>query len=363
MSKESRTRKFRFFLSYQKELCYLEKMAMQGWLLENISVGVIYTFRKSAPVRMLYDVDRFNLPKKPTLEEIRHKEMFLEMAQEMGWKEITHDESLTYYFAKEYVEGDVNELHNDEASRAYRARKFSSHMRKQATIMMPFLALLSLMCLCYELMGQLTEMRGWLIFVLSYVSLFGFWCYFLLRFSVKTEKELTMSRQEWMENIDPETHKTVHKLILTARFLGRFLRKQAQEGWILTEVTALSYSFVRGTGEGQIYTMDTKGLVNKRRKKAGEKNLGDRKDWMGLNNDWELQSVKEAEEKGWTFVCALENRSIIYRGDPGQAEPLNDAKYDNSLRLISLIGEFGATIIACGVIGGICGMLWGWFAG
>ena len=164
MSKESRTRKFRFFLSYQKELCYLEKMAMQGWLLENISVGVIYTFRKSAPVRMLYDVDRFNLPKKPTLEEIRHKEMFLEMAQEMGWKEITHDESLTYYFAKEYVEGDVNELHNDEASRAYRARKFSSHMRKQATIMMPFLALLSLMCLCYELMGQLTEMRGWLIF-------------------------------------------------------------------------------------------------------------------------------------------------------------------------------------------------------
>ena len=117
-------RKIKIMVSYQKERGWLEEMALQGWFLENISLGIVYTFVKGEPKRMLYDIDRFSLPKKPTLEEIRHKEMFLEMAQELGWREVTHGEDMTYYFAREYEEGGVNELHNDPESRRFLAAKF-----------------------------------------------------------------------------------------------------------------------------------------------------------------------------------------------------------------------------------------------
>ena len=44
---------------------------------------------------------------------------------------------------------------------------------------------------------------------------------------------------------------------------------------------------------------------------------------------------------------------FIYRGETEVVEPLNEAKYDNSLRAVSLIGEFG--LVICGLIGGIIG--------
>lgn len=83
MAKDTITR-FRWLLSYQKECQWLEEMALNGWFFEQVKGGIFYRFRKGEPAHMLYEVDRFNLPKKPTLEEIRHKEMFMDMATELG---------------------------------------------------------------------------------------------------------------------------------------------------------------------------------------------------------------------------------------------------------------------------------------
>lgn len=350
---------FKWFHSYQKELCYLEQMALEGWMLSNITMGVFYSFRKEKPRRMQYDIDRFNLPKKPTLEEIRHKELFLEMAREMGWEEVTHDESLNYYFAKEYVEGEINELHNDPASRRYRAQKFGTILRQGMRELLWAIALLSILCLVLRCLYAHNTLLLRFIegFTLVYTAIFGCYCAFVQGYSVRVEKELSMSREEWRKDTDPAAHKKVYRLILTARVLNRFLKEQAKQNWILTEVTPFSYSFVKGSGKEKVYTMDTKRLVNKRRTLVGEEVLNDRKDWTGMNNDWELQSVNEAEQKGWSFVCALENRSIIYCGDPEKVQPLNDPKYDNSMRFISLIGEYGIWMLICGVAGGICGLL------
>ena len=107
--------------------------------------------------------------------------------------------------------------------------------------------------------------------------------------------------------------------------------------------------------------MDSKSLVNERRESAQKNRFNDEKDLIGINNDWEIASVKEAQEKGWTFVCALENRAIIYRGDAQTVQPLNDPKHDNSLRWISLIGEFGFYLLCCGLIGGIIGFITSYF--
>ena len=76
-------KKLKLFASLQKERLWLEAMARDGWFLENITLGIFYTFQKGEPKNMMYEADRFNLPKKPTLEEIRHKEFFMDMADEL----------------------------------------------------------------------------------------------------------------------------------------------------------------------------------------------------------------------------------------------------------------------------------------
>ncbi len=356
---------FRIFFSFQRERRWLEEMAGEGWFLSDLTLGAVYTFARGEPKKMLYDVDRFSLSKKPGLEEIRRKELFLEMAQEMGWREVTHDGCMNYYFAKEYEEDGINELFNDEDSRRYRAQKFREMYHTSAKrfafwgmVVVAVDILLKLFLLVCEMPKQaVLYWYDW--FVLVYVCLGNAKAVEVWRRGARCEKELSMTRQEWEESVDPATHKTVRKLILTNRGLNRFLSRQAAEGWTLTEVTPVRYFFQRSDGERQIYTMDSKYLVNQRRKAQSQRKISDGKDWNGMNSDWEIQSVHDAEERGWSFVCALENRSIIYKGEEGKAQPLNDGRYDNSLRSISLVGEYGLYLILCGIFGGIVGFVIG----
>lgn len=365
MNKEERGRikRCKAFLSFQKERKWLEEMALQGWFLENISMGMIYTFRRGEPKHLLYGIDWFCLPKKPDLEEIRHKEIFMEMARELGWQEVTHDEDMTYYFSKEYEEGGINELHNDRESRGYRAAKFRRYAHNHAkklvvqifVVLLVDLAIKSLLGLWGKPSLIWYEWFALIYAVVCSAAALGYW-----KLGFRTEKELSMTGQEWEESRDPAFHKTMWKLILTNRGLNRFLGKQAGQGWVLTAVTPLRYFFVKDQSKNQIYTMDSKSLVNKRLKAQSRKQIGDGKDWSGINSDWELQSVRDAQEKGWIFVCALENRAVIYRGEAGQAEPLNDPRYDNSLRWVSLIGEYGFYMLLSAIAGGIVGFIIGY---
>lgn len=361
MGDRQKRKMWKFFISYHREIRWLEQMAEEGWFLKNISFGVRYTFTKGEPKHMIYDVDRFNLPAKPTLEEIRHKEVFMEMAQQMGWQEVTHSEDLTYYFSKEYVEGDINELHNDPESRRYRAEKFRQFASEQAVRLLWMILLVCVADIIF-LWLQTADGENFLSwfdwFTAIYSALVSAGVLFLWRLGIRYARELSMTRAEWENSIDSHTHKKVYRLILTIRGLDRFLEKQQQEGWILKDMTPISYSFEKSGAMQQVYTMDTKWLIAKRRKE--KRQFSDRKDWLGLNNDWEIESVREAEQKGWTYVCALENRSIIYRGDKNQIQPLNSEKSDKSLRFVSLLGEFGVVLIVSAIIGGICGFLAGY---
>lgn len=361
---QKRIFKIKIMFSYQQERKWLEEQSEKGLFLSDIFMKIIYTFVKGEPKRMCYDIERFNLSKRPTLKEIRHKELFWEMAQEMGWREVTHDENLTYYFAKEYERNGVNELCNDGESRRYRAEKFRSHFAQNAKR----LCFWSMIVVIVDILEKSLELveKDLLIawydwFTLFYVVLTNGTAMAAWRLAERHYRELSMTRQEWEESVNPMRHRTVRKLILTNRGMKRFLAKQAAEGWRLSGVTPTRYFFEQSDAENLIYAMDSKWLVNKRREAQNENKIGDGKDWYGMNNDWELQSVRDAGEKGWSFVCALENRGIIYKGVEGQVKPLNDGKYDNSLRLISLIGQYGALLILCGALGGICGFFIGMF--
>lgn len=359
--RRDRMKKLKIMTSYHKEKLWLEDMAKQGWFLDDIRWGIIFTFVKGEPKHVVYDIDRFSLPKKPTLEEIRHKEMFLEMAKELGWREVTHGEDMTYYFCKEYEEDGVNELHNDPESRRFMAEKYRTylaHWAKQNVFEAAVIAVVGIIEKLIQTMAEENLGMGWFDwFCIIYVIFCNFYAIYIWKLADRTAKELSMSRSEWEESIDPATHKVIRRLILTNRGLNRFLQKQEAQGYVLTSLTATKYFFEKKEGGNQIYTMDSKSLVNQRRAAANQQKLIDAKDKVGTNNDWEIASVRDAESKGWTFVCALENRAIIYRGEAGAVQPLNDPKYDNNIRWISLIGEYGFYLLCCGLIGGICGVI------
>ena len=74
---------------------------------------------------------------------------------------------------------------------------------------------------------------------------------------------MRQTRQEWEESRD--RHRMVRKLILTARGLSRFLAREEEQGWILTEVTPMKYYFEKGHGTKQVYTMDSKRMTGRSR--------------------------------------------------------------------------------------------------
>ncbi len=361
MSDGQKRKKWNAFISYHREIKWLEQMAQEGWFLENISLGARYTFVRGEPRRVVYDIDHFSLPANPTLEKIQEKEVFMEMAQEMGWKEVTHDEGQLYYFVKDYVPGEINELHNDEESRCYRAEKFRNIISNKALVLLWMIVFVCITDIAVRSLRvtegeHFTDWFDW--FTVIYCSFVSVYILFLRQVGDRVARELSITRSEWANVTDTATHKKVYRLILTVRGLNRFLYRQQQAGWTLMDMTSLSYSFEK-KGEGQqVYTMDSKWLITRRWRE--KQSFADKKDWLGLNSDWEIASVNEARQKGWKFVCAFGGRCIIYCGDKDRVQPLNDAKYDWSLRFISVVGQLGVFLLCCGLIGGICGFFVGY---
>lgn len=350
-------KKIKFIVNYQKERVWLEEMAGRGWFLRNINLGVYYTFEKGEPKKMMYEIDRFNIPKSPSLEEIQHKEIFMDMAEELGWQEVTHDETLNYYFCKEYIEGEINELYNDEESRIYRAKKFANYFYGKSWELIVINISFTMVAIIIKGLGDITGVNlNWFSWFMSFYTLFC--CtgaLYIYKLGKKFERDFALSREEWNRQNDSTLHKVVKKLILTNEGLNKFLQNQAAEGYALTKLTMTKYFFEKREKENLVFTMDSKWLTNKRLQKKNQKSLQDKKDKTGLNNDWQVQSVKDAERKGWAFVCALENRAIIYSGAVESTEALNEEKYDKRFRGLSLFGEYGVFLFVAGCIGGVIG--------
>jgi tmRNA-binding protein len=349
---------FKYFISYYRERKWLEEMALQGLFLKDIRFGIYFTFYRDSPRKILYEMNRFDISKKPTLEEIKRKEMFMEIASEMGWKEVTHDETMTYYFCKEYEPDEINELCNDDESRKLRSEKFKKYYFGRARFLILFACILStvnIMLMIYEDSIMWRNGLGW--FTVVYNAFVFLVSLFLWQCGVIISREMKMSWSKWLDHIDRSKYKKKIKLILTMNALDKYLKKEENNGWELVSVTPLRYYFKKSETKAQVYTMDSKWLTNKRIiERAGQK-IADKKDLNGINFDWLLESVREAEEKGWTFVCALESRAIIYKGDRDAVVPLNEERYKKRPRGISFIGSFAMSLFIWGLIGGITGWL------
>lgn len=324
--KEQILKKTKFIMSIQDELCWLEQMALKGWFLTNITMGIRYTFKKDTPRKVVYDVDRFDIPKKPTLEDINSKDIFMEMASDLGWTEVTHDETMTYYFVKDYEENGINEIHTEDETRKLRAEKYCRLINEQKDSLLWPLFLVSFMDLIVMLIGLVINDRFITLYnylCAGYITFFSLYYIYMKSLAEKVRIELSMSREQWEDN--RYNIKREKKFILTNRGLTGYLAEMAKGGWLLASVTPFTYSFKKSDIADITYTIDTPSYMITRH---SDMNINDKKDWYGINNDWQIQSVRDAEQNGWSYVCSLQNKTIIYSGDKNSVTPLNDNKYE-----------------------------------
>lgn len=313
-------KKTKWFVSIKKEKLWLEEMALKGYKLCNMVFGIRYTFEKIEPSRLVYEVDRFNLPKSPSLGEIKEKEEAVEVAKEMGWEIVVHDEDMNYYFCKEYIPEDSNQLYHDPESREIRAQKYRKRYQTVAKSMIGMALVVNAFLVIFTLF----------MWMLEEVPNVGFYCFslvytiFCLGFTLcynhvgeMLYKEFMMTEEEWLKNntYKKEHEKKVRKVFFKSKSLQRYLTKESENGWHIYKFSAIHYLFKKEESRKYQYIMDSKALANKRIKKRGKETLTDKKDWMGINNAWQVQSIKDAESLGWEFVSAYGNNIILYRGE------------------------------------------------
>lgn len=356
-----RYKKFKIFKSINKERDWLEEMALKGYMLEDMKMGMFYYFRKEEPKHMLYEIDRFNLGKNPAREEMLAKKNFIEMATEAGWREVTHDEGLNYYFTKEYEEDGFNELYNDEESLQIRADKFKKTFYDTGVLMVKLIAFVNAAMLFESLIinatgqgGMVDEVLG--IWDLLYTVITALLACFYFKYGNIHYNELKMSREEYQKQKEKQ-RRTEKRLILTTKGLQKYLRKHAQKGEKLVSMGMIKYTFEKTDTMAVDFVLDTKSMVNERRKREGMKKLSDSKDWNFMGNDWQAESIAYAESNGLECLCAFESRAIIYQVYDKENIPEDMKK--QRVRIFSILGGTGVLMLIGGIIGFFVGFCMG----
>lgn len=351
-NKKEIIKKTRFFISLRKEKLWLEEMAEQGYFFKNITWGGIhYTFETGKPKKMVYEIDRFNLPKNPTLSQIHEKDEFLSLAQELNWREVTHDVDMNYYFEKEYEENGINELYNDQEMRAVHANKYYEHFMQQPMFLDKIALLLGILFLCLRLFvdhdSNFTLYFG-LIYALYTISFHLSMGYFARLY----QKELSIPIEEWYhQEKKKKSLKAVTRFFVSGKQLEKYLHAQSKKGWHIQKINAFRYYFQKGTPETRHYMVDSHVSVNSRRKNQHLSVLRDGKDITMQNNDWQYQSVSDAESRNWNFLCAFGNLFIVY---------FRDTPPDETMTLPTkffCLHPWAAFFIICSAVGYIAGFV------
>lgn len=344
-------KKFKFFLYISKEQKWLEEMALQGYILEDVKMGVFFYFRKDTPKRMLYEYDRFVQKNPLSRDQILEKENFLQMAKETGWEEVTHDETLTYYFTKEYEEDGFNELYMDEESKQRKVEKFRTLFEDQTKSLLYISAFISMLMFIFLLFIP----NNWFGYILSgYLTVVLIYISFLQSYLPKFYKDLMLSRED-LEQQKETIQLKKYRFILTSKNLQKYLKKYAGKGWELVSMTSFSYVFQKCNPATVDYAIDSMSMVNARRKTNSLDKIHDKKDWMSLSHDWQAMSLAYAESHGLEYLCAHENRIMVYKVNDITKIP-EDMKKNKNL-LISKASLYSTYMLACGIIGFIIGYL------
>ena len=319
-------KKFKVFLSLFKERDWLEEMATKGWLLKDMTLGMIYHFEKIEPAEKVYEIDRFTVLRKPKKEMLLARKTALDIASQAGWKVVTHDEDMNYYFVKDKAGDESDEFYDDAELRRGRAEKYRRHLTYEVLAeILGMLFGLSVLCLFVfgltEILGEPADVLYKLSWVyLVCIALFGGYSVFSLKYGDWIYNELCLSREEW------EQRKRLgeQRKFSNTKNLMSFLEEKNEQGLVLTDYVDGKYLFEE-TDMDCWYEIDTKYALKKRLKAQGKKYHWEKKDWNLQSFQWYEMSIAEAQSKGLELVCIVEGETLVYKCDKqqGQKELMN----------------------------------------
>lgn len=321
-------KKLKFFMSLLKERDWLEEMATKGWLLKDMTLGVLYHFEEIEPTEKVYEIERFTVLGKPKKEMLTARKTALDIAKQAGWEVVTHDESMNYYFVKDKEGDESDEFYDDDELRRERAEKFrSGYCQEALLIQLKTIFFVTLFFLFYytvvSFVGKGIAPIAWIyiIFILLDIP----YAIMLLICGQRWYEELCLSREEW-------EHKKcfgVKKKFKKTGKLLEYLNEQAKQGLILSDHKDGTYLFEETSGLYQ-YEIDTKQALKKRLKAQGKKYQDEKKDWTMQGLKWYEMSVADAQSRGFELVCVVNPDTLVYKraSSEGEEAVLLNPNYD-----------------------------------
>ncbi len=342
-------KKIKFFMSLAKERDWLEEMAGQGFLLTNITMGVIYTFQECEPCEKVYEVERFALSSAPTIAELTARTNAIDVATQFGWELVTHDENMNYYFRKDKAGDETDEFYDDEESRRERAERY----RKSYCIEQPSGLLLGELVISFlylVLYFVLDNSTGLLIIYLLLTILELLCIYQTICMGQLAYRELSMSREEWTHYKQFSEKKSFNKV----QQLRSYLQEKSEFGLSLKGYEGGMYLFEEDTKRYN-YFVDTKSCLRKRLKEDGTTFTDEAKDWSNISLNWYEASIANTAQYGLKPVAVINKHILIYKRPYSDAPlPWENGNENINFSLPTLSGLVIMLLFFClGVIIGI----------
>lgn len=307
-------KKFKFFMSLLKERDWLEEMATRGWLLKDMTLGVLYHFEEIEPTEKVYEIDRFTVLRKPKKHMLTARKTALDIAKQAGWEVVTHDEDMNYYFVKDKAGDESDEFYDDIELRRERAEKYRRHFSYDLLIellgVVLFVSVVYVLAfVLFKVLWDATEALNRLAWVyICFVSFMGVLAFFALTYGHWVYEELCLSREEWEHR---KRFGEKRKFRKTKDFLS-YLQEKNMQGLMLTDYTNKIYQFDE-TNTSYQYEIDTKQALKKRLKAQGKKYRWERKDWNLQSFQWYEMSIAEAQSRGLELVSIIDGETLVYK--------------------------------------------------
>lgn len=343
-------KKVKFFMSLAKERDWLEEMAGQGFLLTNITMGVIYTFQECEPCEKVYEVERFAISSNPTVTELTARTNAIDVATQFGWEMVTHDENMNYYFRKDKAGDETDEFYDDTETRKERAERF----RKSYSIEAP-LSLLAgelVITIFYLLLYFILDNSTGLLVIYLFLTFFELLSiYESMRLGQLAYKELSMSRKEWEHYKKFGEKKSFNKV----QQLRSYLQEKSEFGLSLKGYEDGHYLFEEDSKRYN-YFVDTKVCLQKRLKEDGNSFTNDSKDWSNIGLNWYEASIANAAQYDLKPVAVVCRNVLVYKR-PYSDKPLPWENGNDSIQFSLPSPKSLAVALVCFLIGVTIGVL------
>ncbi len=344
----------KWFLSLYKERDWLEEMARKGYLLTNITMGIIYHFQECEPCEKVYEVERFAISARPTIAELTAKARALDITSQFGWKQVTHDESMNYYFVKDKAGDETDEFYDTPELRMDRAQRYRQFFSVESSL--GLVTLLLVMSVFYVfffyVLGDSPSTQRGLMWLYVILMVFEMLClYFNMKLGQTLYQEFMMSRKEWEQYKKHREKKRFNKV----QQLRVYLQEKSENGLSLKSFEDGYYIFEEDEDRYN-YFVDTRRNMKKRLKQENKTFKDESKDLMFQSLNWYEASIASAAKHGLTPVAVINKNLLIFK------RPYSEAAlpWENGNQNIHLITPALASVLyllGCFALGAVIGVV------